>query len=668
MSNRLNLRISVILIVLGIGLIPTAYLISGYMRDQANAEIPRTLLLINDGATKYIEDNYIGVGIPELLEEIKDDQINYIDTTLVRVGKIPFFALMIRENMLDDLPELINSSGAARKISDLINVIVDENSTTEAFARREFFNNYTLQDNYSTSLEGISEYSLGSTTFNFTNAAVTRILDGYNDYPGLIEDPELGLGVLDWLEFYDLAEANISDNRSLMEGIYNCTWRSGQLQNVSNYIKSYLWDTIIKAEYFPTPIDEYALNTFYAQWANLSFYNNRLELNLFIEPLNTSVSGIEVFFITNLDLNTSKNLWNSTNPLSFTNESGIFRWFESFFNDINATNEIRSEFGITPAQTDAIEAWLFLRMRNTVLPQLSSLPKPYGFGMTIPEYSESLFLDQWANGTLDETGFELDGGIKGFEVGIPTKTNISLEIAKSLFDTTNSSAFINLDGILSWVKAEQGDLLAENDLINTFKLSGAQFNLILTWLFTTFKDDVLPNVLTSITGRTLYEIAYYATLRQWAFGNIFESGINLSNYSSSGLSFEGWEIGIPTAIDLNFTQLEYLWDSSNALSFVNRRGISIWLKSIENQDYYNQLTVNGKGEFNLTNTEYLDIYNWLIYTRNNFVLSQIQIESLFDVDIDTLSELYQMGILIGGIVFIAAGICFGVLGYFRRKR
>jgi len=668
MSNRLNLRISVILIVLGIGLIPTAYLISGYMRDQANAEIPRTLLLINDGATNYIEDNFIGVGIPELLEEIKDDESTQIDNTLVRVGKIPHFVIMIRDNMLDDFPELINISGTAREISDVINTVINQNSTTENVARRHFFNNYTFQDNFSTSIEGISEYCLGTLSLNFTDIAISRILDGFNNYPGLIEDPDLGLGVLDWLEFYDLAAANISNNRVLMEATYNCTWSSGQLQNVSYYIKSYLWDTIIKAEYFPDSIDDYALKTFYAQWANLSFYFDRLDLSLFIEPLNTTLSGMEIFFITNLQLNTVENLWNSSNPFSFTNESGIFLWFDSFFGDVNITDDIRSEFGITVAQTDAIEAWLFLRIRNNVLPTLITLPKPYGFGMTAPEYAESLFLDQWANGTLDENGFELDGGIKGLEAGIPTKTNISLGIAKSLFDTANNSAFVNLDGILTWVKAEQGDLPAQNALATTFDLNGEQLNLILTWLFTTIKDDVLPYIVLTSTGKTLNQIAYDVFLRQWAYGNIFESGINLTDYVSTGLSFEGWEIGIPTAIDLNFTQLQFLWDTSNDLSFVNRRGISIWLKSSEIQDFYNQLIASGTGKFNLTNVEILEIHNWLTNVRNTYVLSQIQAESMFDVDIDTLSEMYQMGIIIGGIVIIAAGICFGVLGLFKRKR
>ncbi|MFX1415016.1 MAG: hypothetical protein ACFFA2_14445, partial [Promethearchaeota archaeon] len=114
----------------------------------------------------------------------------------------------------------------------------------------------------------------------------------------------------------------------------------------------------------------------------------------------------------------------------------------------------------------------------------------------------------------------------------------------------------------------------------------------------------------------------------------------------------------------NLTQTTALLDVSNSLSFANRKGISKWLRSVEIQEYYNEIIQ----AFSITNTEYTQIYNYIMYVKENYVIPLLIQESIFQMDPYTISELYQTGILIGAIIIIAAGIIFGVLDFLKKKR
>ena len=76
----------------------------------------------------------------------------------------------------------------------------------------------------------------------------------------------------------------------------------------------------------------------------------------------------------------------------------------------------------------------------------------YDMGMTVTSYSGILFYAQWTNGTLYPDGLVLPigTGISGWEVGVPTPSEILLVSAELLFDVSNNYALVNPSGIQSW--------------------------------------------------------------------------------------------------------------------------------------------------------------------------------------------------------------------------
>lgn len=691
MSNRLTLRISVILLAIGIGLVPTAYLTSGYMRDQVNAEIPRTFLIIRHGFANYLELHFIGLGIPEVLTKLRspitrihsmEDETIY--DFLFLLNTIPHFLQMLKSNMVGKLPAMINASRTALFINQTITAVMNETSFSEAQVRGLFFNNFQFENDYdNASIEGISEYGLGTTSLNFTALASLMILDGDENYPGLIQDLVYGTGVSRWLDFYNLAEANIDNNRSAMESVYNCTWRSGQLQNVSNYIKSYMWDVKVKSLYSPETIDTYALETFYGQWANYSYSSNRLNLKRFIDPLNPNLLGFELVLPTiggipvpsGIPLSVCEGLWDPSNQLSFVNQSGLIKWFSasnsSFLLYDESIDELNSTFTMSLGQFQSITNWLFdtenaNSFRNLVINTLIPLPKPYGFATSPIMHRENLFYAQWVNGTVVKGGLNLNlaGNLKGFEVGVPTRTNISKTIAKSFLTLNNGSSFMNKYGLFRWVQAYHGNITAQNELMNIFALSSYQLNLIIDWLFGIFKENIVSSLVLPLTGETLNQIAFDEYPLQWAYASFNESSIDLTDYTYTGFSFLGWELGLPTHLTLNISQTTALLDSSNSLSFTNRKGISIWLQSKEIPEYYYEIVT----EFSLTSAEYTQIYEYIMYVKQSYVEPLLIQESPFHMDTYVISDMYQTGILIGAITIIAAGIVFGVFSFLKKKR
>ncbi|MFW9772330.1 MAG: hypothetical protein ACFFEO_09215, partial [Candidatus Thorarchaeota archaeon] len=669
----------------GIGLIPPAYLISGYMRDQVDAEIPSTFLTIRQGFANYLEANFIGLGIPDVLNEIRMSNTRIpslerltIYDFLYMVDTIPHFLQEIKNNMIEKFPSMINGSRTAQFINNTIFAVMNETALSEGQVRVLFFNDYLFEDNHeNASIEGISEYGLGIASLNYSTLARTRILDGYGIYPGLLTDIIYGGGVIDWLDFYDLAEANIGNNRTEMESAYNCTWSSGQLQNVSQYIRNYMWDTIIKAMYFPKTIETYGMEMFYGQWANFSFYEDHVNFRPFLDPLTTSLRGFEIAQIisnnpvpSGISLTVCENLWDVSNPLSFVNQSGLIKWFQASNSSYalydQRLTELNSTFGLTLEQFQSITTWLFdlettWSLRFVVISVLIQLPKPFGFQTFPIVHRDNVFYEQWANGTVVKGGLNLNlaSNLKGYEAGVPTRTNISRTIAKAFFNVNNISSFMSKIGIFKWVQAQQGNISAQNELMNTFDLSTSQLNLLLNWLFVTFRDNLVPYFVLSLVGKTLNQLAFDEYPRQWGYGTYNESSIDLTDYASTGFSYLGWELGIPTDITLNLTQTTALLDVSNSLSFANRKGISKWLRSVEIQEYYNEIIQ----AFSITNTEYTQIYNYIMYVKENYVIPLLIQESIFQMDPYTISELYQTGILIGAIIIIAAGIIFGVLDF-----
>jgi len=77
----------------------------------------------------------------------------------------------------------------------------------------------------------------------------------------------------------------------------------------------------------------------------------------------------------------------------------------------------------------------------------------FNYGITTAEAASTGFYRQWANGTFVPDGIDLGGGLKGFEVGVPDPTNISVSTCIDLWNPLHPLSFTNDDGIMAWLGA-----------------------------------------------------------------------------------------------------------------------------------------------------------------------------------------------------------------------
>ncbi|MFX0022073.1 MAG: hypothetical protein ACFE9S_07080 [Candidatus Hermodarchaeota archaeon] len=679
MLYKSKINLTLILLIVGIGLIPTGFFIKEYLIDDVNAQVAPFLIALEEELNDDIEANYLGLGIYNVLPAIYDEHIEEIENNYARVFGIPSTLIYLKNATLELLPAYINASRAAYVVDWTLDQ-VQLYSVSLPDAREIFFNNYTFQDDYSLSpIEGVSEYMTGgSESLNYTYEAAQYLLLGrtYNsiDYPGLLNDLTYGTEMLDWLEFYNNAEADLGSNRTLIETVYNCSWSSGQLQNLSAYITTYLWDVIVKNSYTPLDLETYAENVFYSQWANGTWILSGFDLSYFSEYITSSVTGLEVGRTTPSFINYTSaiNLWDPLNTSSFVNDEGILKWFAAYSGNLTVQNELIATFQLNSAAMSRLRSWLFGVVRPNLVPLIYPLPAPIGIGISISELSDRLYAEQWANGTYITDGFDygLTVDVEPFEIGIPTKSNISLASAMALLDSSNTSSFIDRNGIIKWIDAYEGDTTAQTELIDEFNLEDLnQLNLINNWLFDSVRYNITPSITWRYTRTRMSYYAQYEFYRQWADGALYASGLDIGLFQGLA-SISGWEMGIPTDTNIDEYTAYLLWNQEEEYSFVNWKGISFWYKAMNDASVYNLLNATfncddecliiGLNNYNLTLTpSQIDtILNWIVNIRDNFVLNNIQNLANLPTDSYTLgNNIFFMFTIAGGVI---SGI--GVLG------
>lgn len=659
MLDKSKLNLSVILLVIGVGLIPTGLFIDGYLTDQVSSDVSTVLLEIKDEAVSEIEELYLGLGIPEVLPGLFDKLVDYVENDLVYPIGIPKALIYIKNKTIEKFPYFINGSGAALAISDTIDQVISANTTTLEYALEVFFNDINFQNNFSVQIKGVSE-NMTSGILNLTYSADTayRLLYGYNIndtfYPGIFQNHEYGTGLYNWLDFYSDAEADNGDNQTLIQMVYNCSWSSKLLQNFSAYIKSYLWDVIVKDQYDPMELETYAELVFFDQWANATFRFQGISLHEISDNTTAAVYGLEVGRgdPTNISRSIAEDLWDPLNDSAFINGTGILKWFEAAAGNLSVESELISTFGLTGLQMNQTYEWLTISIQTLIFPEVFYLPLPDGFGMGPTEYAEILLLDQWANATYYTEGINLGYGLKGFEAGIPTKSNISEATAFSLFETNNSLSFIHREGILTWIDAYEGDVASQNEIILSFSLDLAQVNVVTDWLFTTLRYDVIPSVTLNITQTTMIVYAEGEFYRQWSDGKLFEDGLDLGPLLGLD-NISGWELGVPTNSDINESTSQLLWkEDDEPFSLVDYKGISLWFEAMGDSSTYNSLQNN----FGLNDSQMDQILAWLIEIRENFALPIAQMKRGLPVDHYTLGNNLFLGFLIAGGVLVGLGV------------
>jgi hypothetical protein len=269
---------------------------------------------------------------------------------------------------------------------------------------------------------------------------------------------------------------------------------------------------------------------------------------------------------------------------------------------------------------------------------LVSTPVPYGYDMSVEKLSQKAFYELWANGTalglalypegIDFGEFfpeEFDFNTTGFEVGVPTLTAISSDLAESLWNESNPFSLTNITGIQLWFDANSS-LTSKDEISNEFLSFGITFdqiNQILHWLWdgrTSFSQFLLPILINSSLGygRDIKELARDVLYEQWANGttlglSLFPNGLDFGEFIDElPLGTVGFEVGIPTLTRMPIKLVEALWNESDYKSLLNITGIELWFganTSIEDQ----ATLISEYGTLGLTQDDLDMILQWLWY-------------------------------------------------------
>ncbi len=368
------------------------------------------------------------------------------------------------------------------------------------------------------------------------------------------------------------------------------------------------------------------------------------------------------------------------NTSSFVNDEGILKWYAAHRGNLTVYDDLKLTFNITDFAMGRLFSWLFTTIRNSLVNLIYTLPHPIGIGMSISEYSENLYVAQWANGTHIKNGFDLGVEyVKPFELGIPTSSGISLVSASALLNPNNPDSFIDVEGITKWIDAYEGDTSVQTELITTFGLNMPQLNLINDWLFDTLRYNVTPSIseLSQYTEATMAEFAMFEYYRQWTNGTCYQDGLDLGPIQGLS-SVSGWELGIPIRADIDKYTAYMLWDQNEDFSLVNWKGISLWFEALSDTATYNFLLDHFNDTRIRIGIEYFDtvftsdqldaILIWIVNIRENFVLESIQLQTNFPTDNYTLgNNIFFMFTIAGGVVAIIGALGFVITIITRRK-
>ncbi|MHA2038668.1 MAG: hypothetical protein ACW98X_19730 [Promethearchaeota archaeon] len=610
MFNKSKINISVILIAIGIGLIPTGFITNGFIRDQVRETTPGTLLHIQDEAISEIEAQYLGLGVTELLPVIMNQETGNIKDEIVEVLFTPSTLLylknltmplfvdrrlgsmtstIIRDNLLvvtNDILNNINGPLSALIINETLEQVITLNLTTSAVARDVFFNNYTFQVSYNTSnngtsIKGVSEYvTSSSNSLNYTAAAQQSLLYGNLTYPGLIEDIVNGTGMLEFMELYENATNDPATYNISMQNAYNSTW--DQLSSLATYVSSYLWSSII-----PQTWNNTNSPSVYATLESRELFFNDDNWSSTTNGI-TPILGISEYIASGNQsysaLAQQRILYGYEDvPGILTNVFlglGVQDYLD-YYTETSANATMQAQYNCTLSQLNSLTAYIILYTWTVSIPAQLALE-----GLTVEEAILNDFYTQWANGSFFTNGIEINE--LNIELGDLSKAKGAANRIADQIDsviTAHNETFAresffndfgfqvnfstNIKGVSEYDSSSTYSLnfteTTQNRLLDGYKDAPGIFTSLdsgfgfLNWL--DFYDSAYLNI---GTNRSLMETTYNAT---WAT-QLLPLGQYLQDYLLGtiivAISQVGLEAGIPTATDIELNTTESLWDPLNS--------------------------------------------------------------------------------------------------------
>ncbi|MFX0029082.1 MAG: hypothetical protein ACFE8B_07725, partial [Candidatus Hermodarchaeota archaeon] len=607
MLNKSKINLAVVLIAIGIGLIPTGLIVNEYIRDQVGENIPDTLSHINEEAILEIEEQYLGLGIAEVLPKIRSQETENIKNEIVELEFLPSSLLYLKSlsmplfldrlnaslpaNIISDSLTIvsndilanINGPLSAQIINDTLEQVININLTTSIFAREQFFNNYTFQIDYDTSIngtsiKGISEYS-GTEMLNFTPTAQQRLLDGYLSYPGLIQDVENGTGILDFMEFYENATNDPVTYNATMQNAYNSTWN--QLSSLADYISVYLWNSVI-----PLTWNKPITPSTFASETSLELFFNDEDWSTVTKNL-TPIMGIseqQTGGLNNLSYTTTAQqriLYGSGNTPGILENiffgQGLVDYLE-FYAETSGNETIQAPYNATYYQLNNLTTYLIQYIQKIVVPAQLALE-----GLTLETAGLRDFYMQWANASIFTTGIginelssEIGDLLKARSAAIEIRdeidslpASINTTIARDLFfnnytfQDNFSTSILGVSEYYFFVSGDNHSLnfttFAQQRLLEGYGDAPGIFDSIssgfglLNWL------DFFQSALLDIgTNRSLMETTYNATWKQLDYFGQYLTDYILGTIITASAQ-KGLEVGYPTASTIRYSTTVSLW-------------------------------------------------------------------------------------------------------------
>jgi len=474
----MKLVVGVILLIIGVGMIPTGYVINNSANNRIDQSIPAVLLEIR------------AQFLPEASKMIK-----FEGTPEVLLG--------IRDGLIDQIPDLLNGSVSAQTINGTIDAL-GASLGDYITARDMFFNDPAWSTNTGGifPIDSISEV-IGSPLAFSLNAQV-RLLNGYGLRPGLVTDLNTGSGLTAYLE--DFYEVDTPTELTQMVNAYNATW--DQLEYLTEYLTTYLFPLVPSLGGLPFPATQNTASTYFQiQWANATLNNESISL-----PIGAGVKAWEIgveyeneFTInynpSNFTLLLCNALWNETNPYSPFNSTngGYHYWYDAITNN-TANLFLLSEFEMSSAEFDLFVTYLFEEdFRNRVIVPVIEEEQ----GRSYDEIVLNSFYLQWATGFLIPTGISSLGSefalLEGFEITLPPANfTLGTTTCRNLWDVNNQFSLINASGIQDWLVITEMETDHDVSVSVEFSLMDTEFGLglnrvlfIRTWL-NRFRSQIVP--------------------------------------------------------------------------------------------------------------------------------------------------------------------------------
>lgn len=676
--SKSKLITGIILLVLGIGLVPTGYVINQILVDQVATGVPDALLGIEDQAVPSLEDQLPVLGTPDVLLGVESEALSSLEEQLP-VLTTPEILETLKEESLAQLPLIINGSGAAQVINQTIDAVAISFGQGYPAAKDQFFNSPTFQVDYLGAVpQGVSDYydtlmgDFDMVNLGYTVTAQNNLLYGVGPLPGLITDLVLGEGLLTYMALYVNVSLGDMALNATMQYYYNATWT--QLEYLAGYISNYLWDVVVKAQYSSSyTLEQYAEVVFYSQWANGTLVEDGIDLNLFRDTLPADTKGLEAGIPnpTNLSVATCMDLWDDSDSFSFLNDSGILIWVGAMQGNGTLQGYLIGAFSVTGLQLNILLNWL-----GNFMTTLTPLLLNDETGYTVPELAQLAFYEQWANGTIQGEAILPDGflnelsaafaGAPYFEVGLPTSSGLSLTETMSLWNEASAYTFVNMDGILVWVGAMEGNTTLQTTLVSTFGISTGELTILLTWLGN-FLTVRVPQLIQYETGYTVPELAQLAFYEQWANGTIQGEVILpdgfLSQLDPPIKEYPYFEVGLTNgATGLTVSQCVALWDETSEYSLVSASGVQKWYAAASDATVFETLRTNNG---DLTTNQMNAIVDWLPRFRDFIVNKLAKTEMSLPMEPYDLGQTIFLGLGAGGGALALIGVI--LLALSRRK-